>query len=125
MNGSYKVHALPVLSLFMLHTQALCTWRSCIYTRMYDVVHSHDACIDTFPLRVAASKTKNGKLLQVAELQQKQTLELKQVQKRVQTAVATKDDTIAALREQLNRMAQQLRSTEAVLEQQQNEFCQA
>ena len=57
------------------------------------------------------------------ELKQKQKQELKQVQLRVQTAVATKDDTIAALREQLDKSAQQLWSTEAVLQQQQDELC--
>ena len=56
-------------------------------------------------------------------LKQKQKQELKQVQLRVQTAVATKDDTIAALRVQLDKTTQQLRSTEAVLQQQQLELC--
>ena len=57
------------------------------------------------------------------ELEQKQKQELKQVQLRVQTTVATKDDTIAALRKQLDKTTQQLKSTEAVLQQQQNELC--
>ena len=62
-------------------------------------------------------------VLQVSELRRRQELELKQVQMRVQTAVATKDETIAALREQLKFTTQQLKSTEAVLEQQQAELC--
>lgn len=62
-------------------------------------------------------------MFQVTELRQKQTQELKQVQLRVQTAVATKDETIAALRAQLSSTNQQLKSTEAVLEQQQAELC--
>ena len=60
---------------------------------------------------------------QVEELKQKQNQELKQVQMRVQTAVATKDDIIATLRQQLDKTTQQLKSTEAVLQQQQDELC--
>ncbi len=60
---------------------------------------------------------------QVSELRQRQTQELKQVQLRVQTAVAAKDETIAALREQLSQTLEQLKSTEAVLQQQQAELC--
>ena len=60
----------------------------------------------------------------MTELRQKQAQELERVQMRVQTALATKDDTIAALKEQLSKALQQLKSTEAVLEQQQHEFCQ-
>jgi uncharacterized coiled-coil protein SlyX len=39
------------------------------------------------------------------------------------TAVAAKDDTIAALKKQLSKMTQRLQSTEAVLHQQQAELC--
>ena len=60
---------------------------------------------------------------QVEELKQKQNQELKQVQMRVQTAVATKDETIASLRQHLVKITQQLKSTEAVLQQQQDELC--
>ena len=63
------------------------------------------------------------RMLQVEEQKQKQKQELKQLQLRVQTAVATKDDTIAALKGQLDKTTQQLRSTEAVLQQQQDELC--
>ncbi|KAA6419262.1 MAG: 5-azacytidine-induced 1 [Trebouxia sp. A1-2] len=62
-------------------------------------------------------------LHQVSELRQRQTQELKQVQLRVQTAVAAKDETIAALTEQLSQTLEQLKSTEAVLQQQQAELC--
>ena len=60
---------------------------------------------------------------QVSELRQRQTQELKQVQLRVQTAVAAKDETIAALREHLSQTLEQLKSTEAVLQEQQAELC--
>ena len=60
---------------------------------------------------------------QVSGLRQRQTQELKQVQLRVQTAVAAKDETIAALREQLSRTSERLNSTETVLQQQQAELC--
>ena len=62
-------------------------------------------------------------LLQMTELQTKHSQELKQVQARVQTAVATKDDTIATLKKQLGDLTQRLQSTEAVLHQQQAELC--
>lgn len=71
----------------------------------------------------AATLVQAFDILQVEELKQKQQHELKQVQLRVQTAVATKDDTVAALREQLDKTTQQLRFTEAVLQQQQDELC--
>lgn len=59
----------------------------------------------------------------MSELRRRQTQELKQIQLRVQTAVAAKDETIAVLREQLSSTLQQLKSTEAILEQQRAELC--
>lgn len=70
-----------------------------------------------------ATQLQASDTMQVEELKQKQKQELKQVHLRVQTAVATKDDTVAALREQLDKTSQQLRSTEAVLQRQQEELC--
>ncbi|KAL0037647.1 hypothetical protein WJX77_006084 [Trebouxia sp. C0004] len=69
------------------------------------------------------SQERQQLLDQVSELRQRQTQELKQVQLRVQTAVAAKDETIAALREQLSGTLGQLKSTEAVLQQQQADLC--
>ena len=49
--------------------------------------------------------------------------EMAQLEERVRSAVAAKDDIIAALRQQLEASQQQVQALEAVLQQQQAELC--
>jgi hypothetical protein len=56
-------------------------------------------------------------------MQSTHALEMRHVEARVRTAVAKKDESIGALREQLGAALAQLRGTEAVLEAQQADLC--
>ena len=86
-------------------------------------ISSSTCCLNTHSNATAELAEYKLCVLQVTELQNKHSQELKQVQARVQTAVAAKDDTIAALKKQLSDLTQRLQSTEAVLHQQQAELC--
>lgn len=49
--------------------------------------------------------------------------EMAQLEDRVRTAVAAKDDSIAALRQQLEASQQQVQALEGIMQQQQAELC--
>ena len=49
--------------------------------------------------------------------------EMAQLEERVRSAVAAKDDSIAALRQQLEASQRQVQALEGVLQQQQAELC--
>ena len=68
-------------------------------------------------VQVAAAKR------QLVKAHKQHQQEMAQLEERVRNAVAAKDDSIAALRQQLEVSQQQVQTLEGVLQQQQAELC--
>ena len=68
-------------------------------------------------VQVAAAKR------QLVKAHKQHQQEMAQLEERVRNAVAAKDDSIAALRQQLQVSQQQVQTLESVLQQQQAELC--
>ena len=68
-------------------------------------------------VQVAAAKR------QLVKAHKQHQQEMAQLEERVRSAVAVKDDSLAALRQQLEASQQQVQALEAVLQQQQAELC--